>query len=307
MEPWHKGRRAVVDIGSNTIKVLVAQPGADGVPQIVGEKVCETRLGGGTARIEPAAFAAGVQTVSGLIVWAREQGAVEIAVVATAAVRNADNRDDFCAAIHARAGVAIRILSGEEEARLIGLGLRQDPALSERTHFLHIDLGGGSVEVIEHAGRELAQAVSLPLGAVRVTRECIVEPGRSLGRAEQERVRAHACGVLAGSGFRIPTGVTLAVLTGGGLLEASGLLTGQAVAGFSRAGLAQLAEEVAAMQLEERIAQGVSPGRADVIPAGLWVILAIVESAGIEQLRTSVYNLRRGVLAAWALGQWEVA
>jgi len=303
MAIWQSGRRAVVDIGSNTIKVLVLEHELSGSLSGCGEQVREARLAGGGAHLEPAAMAAGVVAAAELVAWARARDADEVALVATAAVRRADNRDEFVAAVGEATGLPVRILSGDEEAQLIGLGLRQDPGVGEWPQFLQIDQGGGSMELIEHGPEGCLRAISLPLGAVRVTRECIADPALALGAADRTRVHDHALQVLGASGFELGGLPHVAVLTGGGMIAAAEQLRGTAVATASRPELEHLAGVLAGMPLVERLARGVSPGRADILPAGLWAVLAVLEAAGVDTVRTSVHNLRWGVAAAWAAGE----
>lgn len=293
----------MIDVGSNTLKVLVFERTREGALAAVGERVCETRLGGGGARLAEATMAAGVATVAELAAWAGALGAEEIAVVATAAVRAAENGAEFVAAVQAATGLAMQVLSGEEEARLIGLGLRQDPALAGWENFVQLDQGGGSLELIEHTPTTLAQAVSLPLGAVRVTRRCVPEPALPLARAVRQAVTEHAEAVLAAADFLFPVPARPLVATGGGLVAAAHLLGGQEQAVVTRAQMEALAQELADVPVAERVARGVDAGRADILPAGLLVVLAVMARAGVTELRTSTYNLRWGVAAAWAAGR----
>ena len=177
---------AVVDIGSNSIKLLVAAPGPPGGPElrVLFQETLETRISGGLGQdnssLGEAGLAAGVQAVARLLEMAGPYAPTHRRFVATSAVRDAQNRADFAARILAATGAPLEILSGDDEALLIARGIRTDPALGGAQEFCLLDLGGGSLECIRYAAGKIEQAVSLQLGAVRLTEKFVPESARAV-------------------------------------------------------------------------------------------------------------------------------
>jgi len=140
-------RCACIDIGSNTTRLLVAEPDGPVLRELVGYRAF-TRLG----MHEQAIPAAKVVEVAGEVATqaelARDAGAERIEVVATAAIRHAANRDELCAAIETASGVGIRVLSEEEEARLAFLGAVGTLARAPDGVVAVVDVGGGSTEIV---------------------------------------------------------------------------------------------------------------------------------------------------------------
>ena len=159
---------AIIDIGSNSIKLLVAGRAADGALCSHLMHTVDARISAGISREHPrlsaAGMAAGLAAVRELVARAAPLAPARTVMVATSAVRDAENGAEFRAEVQAATGVAVRLLSGEEEANYIGRGLASDPALSGLRDFYVFDLGGGSLECLAFRDRRVVQAVSLPPG-----------------------------------------------------------------------------------------------------------------------------------------------
>jgi exopolyphosphatase/guanosine-5'-triphosphate,3'-diphosphate pyrophosphatase len=162
-------RRAVIDVGTNSIKLLVADVvGRDVQP--VHEESRQTRLGKGfyeTHRLQPDAIARTAEAVAEFTKTAREKKTTSIRVIATSAVRDAVNPEDLTSAITLASGLKVEIISGEREAELVFQGVTTDPALA-KTPLLLLDVGGGSTEFILGRGEHKHFACSFPLGTVRL-------------------------------------------------------------------------------------------------------------------------------------------
>lgn len=305
---------AVVDIGSNSIKLLVATRGEAGELAVVHTRSVDARIGAGISHAHPrlseTGMAAALAAVRLLAADAAAQGAADLRLVATSAVRDASNGADFRERVRAATGVAPRILSGDEEAALIGRGLLCDPALRDLRNFTVCDLGGGSLECIAFADRTIRGKVSLPLGCVRLTERFLPDPAAPVPSEALAAVAAHTREGLAASGFDFTatSGVFL-VGTGGSISTARAILGRRAGLKFDASSpmlpapeLGDLLTEVAAFPLEERRAiPGLAAARADVFPVALATIVALLEHAGASAVRHSLCNLRHG-LAAQALG-----
>jgi len=304
---------AVIDIGSNSIKVLVAARDAAGRVQALKSKTIEARISAGISKSEPRlsdeGMARGLAAIQELLADAAAFSPTKIILVATSAVRDARNGPDFRAQVKAATGHEIRILSGDEEANLIGRGLTSDPALSELRDFYVFDLGGGSLECLLFKDRRIQQAISLQLGCVRMTERFIKDVSAPLSHTETTGLAVHVRDELKRSGFRFPVVAPAAVFTGGsmttvrvlkGVLHGHALEDTPAIIGVDT--VAHLLEELAPLTLEQRKAvPGMPAARADVLPAALVTMLTVADYAHVERFHHSLYNLRWG-LAADALG-----
>src|SRR6266436_4742814 len=142
---------AALDVGTNTVLMLVVERNPDGELRTLAELSRITRLGRGiesSARLDPQAAAATLDAIVEFTAQARALGAETILAVATAAMRDASDGAEFLARVRERAGIELEIISGESEAQLAWLavshGLKLDPA----EHVLVVDIGGGSTELI---------------------------------------------------------------------------------------------------------------------------------------------------------------
>ena len=210
---------AVIDIGSNSIKALVARRGADGGLEEVDSRAIDARIGAGISRERPQlseeGMARGPDAVRQLADLAAGCGANQLIIVATSAVRDAGNGADFRERVRAATGADLRILTGDEEAALIGRGLLSDPAMRKRTDFTVCDLGGGSLECVAFDGRRVRAEVSLPLGCVRLTERFIPDPSAPVPPDALAAVSAHVRAALGASGFTFhPPAATELVGTG---------------------------------------------------------------------------------------------
>ncbi len=162
-------RRAVIDVGTNSIKLLVADVRGRDV-QPVHEESRQTRLGKGfyqTHRLQPEAIAHTAAAVWEFAETAREKNAGSIRVVATSAARDAVNPMDLTGAIFRASGLNTEIITGAHEAEWAFRGVTTDPELA-RQPLLLLDVGGGSTEFILGHGAEKSFAHSFPLGTVRL-------------------------------------------------------------------------------------------------------------------------------------------
>jgi exopolyphosphatase / guanosine-5'-triphosphate,3'-diphosphate pyrophosphatase len=162
-------RRAVIDVGTNSIKLLVADvSGRDVRP--VHEESRQTRLGRGfyeTHRLQPEAVACTAEAVWEFAQTARERNSDSIRVIATSAARDAANPGDLTSAIRRASDLKVEIISGEQEAEWVFQGVTTDAELA-KAPLLLLDVGGGSTEFILGQGEHKHFARSFPLGTVRL-------------------------------------------------------------------------------------------------------------------------------------------
>ena len=304
---------AVIDIGSNSIKSLVAARGADGNVTALATRTIDARISGGISQAAPRlsddGMDRGLDAVRSLLADTAPFFPAHVVLVATSAVRDAQNGAEFRERVRAATGHTIRILTGDEEANLIGGGLTCDPALAGLRDFYVFDLGGGSLECLAFRARRIEQAASLQLGCVRLTEQFIPDATGPVTTENRIAIKRHVTAALQPSrfSFSLPGG-TPAVGTGGTITTVRAIIAARAGVPLESidtrvevAQLRDLARELGALPLAaRRTIAGLPPARADVFPTALITLIALADAAGFPAFRHSFYNLRFG-LAAEAL------
>ena len=299
--------RAVIDIGSNTVKLLVADVRPDAiVPVLARDRT--TRLGaggGGSGLLAPEAMERTVLAVQEYLADARGLGAGAVRALATSAVREAANREVLARMLRDRCGLEVEVIDGRREAELVYRGVASDPAWRGRP-VLVADVGGGSVEIILGINDRIEKHQSLPLGAVRLTEQFGQEDFAGLCAFLRERLSAALDGCPAGGRQMIGTGGTIVTLAAIQVRErprshrAGPLPSGPTEVDHVVLFQDRLREVVArlhAMPLaERRRVPGLPPDRADIMVAGGLVFVVVMEILGLSDLAVSVRNLRYGAL-----------
>jgi exopolyphosphatase/guanosine-5'-triphosphate,3'-diphosphate pyrophosphatase len=299
-------RLGVLDVGSNTVHMLVvdAHPGARPVPAF-SHKV-ELRL---AAHLEPdnTLSAVGERRLSEMVVEAmriaEDKGVEEFMAFATSAVRDASNGDDVLARIQEQTGAQIRVLSGENEARLTFLAARRWFGWSSG-RLLVFDIGGGSLEMAVGQDEEPEAVMSLPLGAGRLTRDWFSAdpPSADEVRALRRHVRA---GIARHAGDFLRRGAANHAVGTSKTFRQLARIAGAAPSseGFyakrylKSTDVIVWAERLAAMDRHERERlPGVSEGRAPQLVAGAIVADAAMDIMEVTQLEICPWALREGVL-----------
>ncbi len=319
-------RRAVIDVGTNSTKLLVAEvTGHDVSP--VWEGAQQTRLGQGfykTHRLQPEPIARTARAVAEFAGRAREQQAASIRLIATSAARDALNPDDLATALLEACGIKVEIISGEQEAAWAFQGVTTDLTLARQPLFL-LDAGGGSTQVILGQGEETHFRHSFPVGAVRLLeklphsdppsaeelaacREWLKnfmqhEARPKLEPALQRETKLHA---QRGGIKLVGTGGTASVL---GCIEAK-LETFDRerleATHLSRKGLTTQVNDLWSMTLAQRKkVPGLPPQRADIILTGAAIYEAVMEEFGFVGLRVSTRGLRFAALMQAPTDQTE--
>ena len=291
---------AVVDVGSNTIKMLVAQFDAARQIQTLATLVEETRIGEGINGTPPAiqteAIARGAAAIARLVEAAPEVSA--LCIVATSAVRDASNKATFVNAVERATGHEMRILSGDEEALLIARGIRCDPQIRDLTSFSLLDLGGGSLECIQVENSKLLAEQSLQLGAVRLASQFLKDRARPLSRQDRQAIVRHVEEAWRQSLFApLSSPCPHAILTGGAANHVADMISPEKKArGISLEELDALDQRIGAATLEERVEDlGIPRSRADIFPTAIATLSASLRYLGCHRIRFSSYNLRFGI------------
>ncbi|WP_327662854.1 MULTISPECIES: Ppx/GppA phosphatase family protein [unclassified Streptomyces] len=299
-------RLGVLDVGSNTVHLLVvdAHPGARPLP--AHSHKAELRL----AQLLDDRGAIGQDGVDLLIGTVREaleaaedKGVEDLLPFATSAVREASNADDVLARVKDATGVELRVLSGEEEARLTFLAARRWFGWSAGK-LLVLDIGGGSLEIAYGLDEDPDAMVSLPLGAGRLTAGWL--PGDPADPDDVKALRRHARAQIARTvgefaRFGAPDHVVATSKTfkqlarlAGAARSAEGLYVQREL---KRKSLEDWVPQLAAMTVQERSElPGVSEGRAGQLLAGALVAEGAMDLFGVETLEICPWALREGVI-----------
>ena len=300
---------AVVDIGTNSIRLGVVQPEPDHTYTILSQQKEVVRLGEGefaTNQLTPEAIARCVLVLRKFAEVARGYDVSDITVLGTSALREAENQGEFLQQAEQEAGVEVHVISGAEEARLIYLGVLSGIDLVAGQRALVMDIGGGSTELAtgDQTGPDVLE--SMKLGAIRVSG--IFTEGETGTIAPQlyRRIQEYARGVAVHSihrvrqaGFDVMYGSSGTILN---LAEIVARFKGESSAGV-RGYVVRLEElEAAAARLcaltleQRRKVPGINPERADIIVGGAAVLTSIMASVGATSLITNERALREGMI-----------
>jgi exopolyphosphatase / guanosine-5'-triphosphate,3'-diphosphate pyrophosphatase len=289
------GRLAAIDVGSNTILLTVAEPDAEKGLRIVQEAEDQPRLGAGlgtTGRLQEDAMQRALQTLIQMRDTCLRLNAHRIGAVATAAVRDAMNGNEFVQRVRA-VDVPLQVISPEIEAALSYRSAAY--RFGSPGRMLVADIGGGSLELIGAASGTLGTTLSLPLGAVRLTEL----------RMSKENLRRHVQKTLAATfsadqwraAMVIGSGGTFATLASMTLARRGEARDGVHGTSIGRDEVQQLLETLAGMSLEERRkVPGLRPQRADIIVAGVTVVAQLLNVVRTDRVTVSGFGLRDGLL-----------
>lgn len=298
---------AAIDIGTNSVHMLIARVAATGRFEVLTRQKEMVRLGSGRGEmklLEADAIERGVDALQRCRSLADSFGA-PVYAVATSAVREALNAEEFLRRARDEAGVEVQVISGYEEARLIQLGVLQAlPVFDEQ--LVLIDVGGGSTEVLFGHKGAVAYARSIKLGSLRMTRRFF--PGGVVEGDAVERCRNHIRGRLAPMMHEAEMLDHDVAVASSGTAEALAVMamaargetppTSMNAATVSLDELRAVNEALGAARTteERKKLPGIEASRADILLGGGLVLEQVCESLGIEQLTISEYALREGVL-----------
>ncbi|MET7858910.1 Ppx/GppA phosphatase family protein [Streptomyces sp. NPDC005318] len=299
-------RLGVLDVGSNTVHLLVvdAHPGARPLP--AHSHKAELRLAellDADGAIGPEGVDRLVTTIADALQAAEDKGCEDVLPFATSAVREASNADQVLARVREETGIDLVVLSGAEEARLTFLAARRWFGWSAGK-LLVLDIGGGSLEIAFGIDEGPDAAVSLPLGAGRLTSGWL--PGDPPDPADVKALRRHVRTSIARtvgefSRFGRPDHVVATSKTfrqlariAGAARSTEGLYVQRAL---TRKALEEWVPKLAAMTADQRgRLPGVSEGRAAQLLAGALVAEGAMDLFGVEELEICPWALREGVI-----------
>lgn len=296
---------AAIDIGSNSVHMVVAQVLAAGGLDVIDKEKDFVRLGDGvfeTGKLKPERMKAALRSLQRYADLARSFDAKHVVAVATSATRDAENGRDFIRALRRKTNLDARIISGEEEARLIYLAAVESIDVGDR-RALVIDIGGGSLELALGQGKRVAIAESLPLGVRRV-RDTVGAPGKLSAKVTQrierrvDEVARKVIDRIIEHGFDLVIGTS-------GSISALGEILAKSDAGWSTINaeiaplkrIEELTKTLSEHSEEDRVAQDdVEERRADTIHLGAVVLTHLMRRLGADELTFCSASLREGVM-----------
>jgi exopolyphosphatase/guanosine-5'-triphosphate,3'-diphosphate pyrophosphatase len=296
---------ASIDIGSNTVRLLIMEADDAGdFKELVSERVI-CRLGEGInseKKILPHRMDLTLDVLQGFRDQCRKHGDIPIRVVATSAVREASNREEFVRLAKEQAGLDVEVISWEEEARLTVEGVFWKLPSSGKT--LTFDIGGGSTEFIFSQGKQVLASAGTSLGVVRLTEQFISR--HPVDAREYQNLKIHIREQLDRVHFRLGEPCPEK------LIGTAGTVTTLAAMDFNifpydpekihglvlpLENIKRMFENLKSKSLEQRLAiPSLEQGREDLIIAGTALVLEIMEVFHCSHLTVSEYSLREGIL-----------
>jgi len=317
---------AAMDIGTNSVRLAVVEVKTNQTWTTLASQKQVVRLGegefdqvptnsaggkedpdGGGHSLTEAAIARGALVCARFAEVARGFGAEEIVALATAAVREADNGHEFVKRVRDLADLDVRIISGQEEARLIYLGVVSGIDLPPAKRALFMDIGGGSTELIVGDSQNHVFLDSLKMGAIRLTSEGVPDPAKPVTAAAwddlQRRVRsllAPAARSIARAGFSVMYGSSGTAQNLAEIISnASATPNPTSLRNYelSLADVQATTKRLCALTLEQRRrVPGINPERADIIIGGSAILQTVMETVGATAIRISDRGLREGII-----------
>ena len=302
-------RLAAIDIGSNSVRLLVAEALRGGTYRILDEEREPTRLGRSVSEKGQLDDESMERTITALRTFkqiAAGYQATSLRTIATCAVREARNGPEFCRRVREQVGLEVEVISGDREARLAFSSVQNAFDLSGK-NVIVADIGGGSTEVVFATGDLIESIFSTPLGAVRLTEQFALGEGavvetfqRDIARMEEEIalcLKKRTTRPLFAPHFLVGCGGTFTTLAE--LMMATKKEGDVPVAGYkvSHAEVRHLLDRLLKMPLRSRRSMaGMTPDRADIILAGLSIIDALMKRFRVNTLMIHTRGVRDGLV-----------
>ncbi|MBD3883328.1 Ppx/GppA family phosphatase [Phormidium tenue FACHB-886] len=308
---------AAIDVGTNSIHMAVVKI-EPSIPSfaIVSREKATVRLGDrdkATGRLTPEAMERAMVALKRCKGIAQSLNAEEIVAVATSAVREAPNGHAFLEQVEAETGIIVDLISGQEEARRIYLGVLSSVEFGQQPHVI-IDIGGGSTELILGNGHEPRSLSSTKIGAVRLTAELInTDP---ISNSEFQYLQAYVRGMLERSveelRASLEPGEAVRMIGTSGTIETLATLHAREKLGmvptplhgyeFSLRDLREIVNRLRKLSVVERLAlPGMNDRRSEIIVAGAVILQEAMTLLGLESISICERALREGVVVDWML------
>ena len=299
-------RIAAIDVGSNSVHMIVCRVRPDLSFEVVDREKDMIRLAAGVLsrrKLPEANLAAALESLGKFKRLAESHGVDEIVVAATSAVREADNGGDLITQSRRQLGLRMRVISGQEEARLIHLAAAYAIGIGS-SRAVTIDIGGGSTEITLGTAARMELGRSFKLGVIRLAERFA---GRDpLSRGDEARLVRHIHRETAGFLAQLRRRGFHRVIGTSGTIQALGqLATGTRAPGggdvrrlnVPASEISRLREKLVELTLDERLKlSGLDPRRADLAPVGAILLDALLERLGADDLTLCDFALREGLV-----------
>ena len=300
-------RIAAIDIGTNSIHMIVVQVRPDLSFEVIDREKEMVRLGAGGLdgrALTPEAMHAALQVLSKFRRLAESHKVDEVIAVATSATREAENGGEFLRVVTQQTGIRPKVISGTEEARLIHLAAVYGVSVPGDTAVV-IDIGGGSVEVTRGAGSAIELGRSFKLGVIRLT-ERFVKTDPLESRDERKLVRhidaeiGKYLHLISRGGFDRVIGTSGTILSIGAVAAAAeGVAVGASLRNrrVTAKQIRRVRKDLVALDLEKRLrVPGLEPRRADLAVAGAILVDEILRRLGATEITLCDLSLREGLV-----------
>lgn len=303
------GRLAAIDIGSNSVRLVVAEVGPGGGYRVLDEERENTRLASEidqTGCLAKDAVETTIVALRHFLSIANGQNVESLRAIATSAVRDAKDGPAFCERVQSELGLPIEIIDARMEARLAFLSVSRAFDVSDRAVAV-ADIGGGSTEILLASSGLIDEVFATRLGAVRVAEKCNLGDqcsDKQLRKAEDyidEQLKKHAAKLPFTPSILYGTGGTFTAMAA--VLMARDGEQGKPMRGYqvARADVRHLLVDLAKMPIERRRkVTGLNPARADIIVAGLLVIERILRRLKVNVVQVHTRGVRDGLLLTMA-------
>ncbi len=297
-------RVAAIDIGTNSVRCTIVEVPIGGKRTTLDDEKAYTRLGRGTVksgRLAEETMQATIEALGRMLRIVAEYEVTHVRAVATAAVRNAQNGEEFVERVRDELDLEIEVISEEEEGRLAFLSASESFDMAARSAVL--DIGGGSVEIVRAAGRQIEFITSLPIGAVVMSEKYHVHDPMTDDDLKRltKRVRrtlddaldsdAPPVGMLVGSGGTVTTVAALIAA------ERDPGITSLHAYSVTRAEVAHQLAALSRTTASQRLAiKGMPDNRIDIIVAGTVVLFEAMRALGANQLVLNLRGIREGII-----------
>jgi exopolyphosphatase/guanosine-5'-triphosphate,3'-diphosphate pyrophosphatase len=296
-------RYAVIDVGSNSVLLLIAEKTATAGWRILADCAEITRLGAGlqaTNQIQPAAMERTLPVFIQYLARARAYQVTDVFAIGTMALRTAQNAADFLQKVKATCGLDIEVIDGQTEAMLAYLAVKAGIGLAPGNLVL-FDVGGGSTEFIIGRGEQIRQQLSLNLGIIRITEQYLKSNPVTEAEVAQARsvITAEFTPLKAEKPLEMLVGMAGTVTTLAAIQHGMCQYEPQRIQGsvLNRRELDRQIERFQRSTLQERQQIiGLEPKRADVILAGALIVAGILDQFQQSQFTVSDWGVRHGLL-----------
>lgn len=301
----HRARLAAIDVGTNSIRLVVAELERDGNYRVLDEEREMTRLGAGlnaTGRLSAESMERSIEALSKMKAIADGFQVRALRAMGTSAVREASNGDEFRREVQRRVGLNVDVADADTEARLVFQSAVRHFKL-DGTLTAVVDIGGGSLELVLAAETVVERLYSLPLGAVRVT-EAFGLSDR-LEDEQWDRLKREVDRAFKQAIGKLPFQPDTMIGSGGTFSTIAEMIRyrregkSDTVHGYlmTVAEVRQLLRQLGRMTLaERRQVPGLTPARADIIIAGLAVVVRMAKYVGVHQILVNDRGVRDGLL-----------